>query len=108
MFSLFTDRIYDYISICYCTRTPRIHYNSVDSTLVLLILLDILKRFGVPPIMLSIIRQFHNGMRARVRTGNGEAPEWLAVEQSFRQGCVVENIAVIRHLLHGSIARLPG
>ena len=35
-------------------------YNSGDRTL----LCTVLARFGIPPIMLAVIRQFHDGMRA--------------------------------------------
>ena len=39
--------------------------NSIDRTL----LLDVLARFGVPPRMLPVIRQFHDGMQACVAVG---------------------------------------
>ena len=38
-------------------------YDSVDRTL----LWDVVARFGVPPRMLAVIRQFHDGMQACVR-----------------------------------------
>ena len=38
-------------------------YNSVDRTL----LWTVLARFGIPPRMLAVIRQFHDGMWACVR-----------------------------------------
>ena len=38
-------------------------YDSVDRTL----LWEVLARFGVPPRMITIIRMFHDGMRARVQ-----------------------------------------
>ena len=38
-------------------------YDSVDREL----LWDVLRRFGVPPKVLAVIRNFHDGMRARVR-----------------------------------------
>ena len=43
-------------------------YDSVDRTL----LWAVLARFGVPPKMAADIRHFHDGMRARTRTDNGE------------------------------------
>ena len=46
-------------------------------------------RYGVPAKLISIIRQFHDGMRACVRLDSGETSEWLAVEQGLRQGCVI-------------------
>ena len=39
--------------------------------------------------MLTVIRQFHEGMRARVRTDDGEHSEWFDVTQGLRQGCVL-------------------
>ena len=46
-------------------------------------------RFGLPDKMLTVIRQFHEGMRARVRTDDGEYYEWFDVTQGPRQGCVL-------------------
>ena len=39
--------------------------------------------------MLRIIRNFHDVMRDRVRTGDGGHSEWFAVTQGLRQGCVL-------------------
>ena len=39
--------------------------------------------------MISVIRQFHDGMRACVRLDSRVCPRWFAVEQSLRQGCVL-------------------
>ncbi|CAB1097278.1 unnamed protein product [Ectocarpus sp. CCAP 1310/34] len=58
-------------------------YDSVDRDL----LWDVLRRFGVPPKMLAVIRHFHEGMRARVRTDDGQYSEWFDVGQGLRQGC---------------------
>ena len=60
-------------------------YDSVDREL----LWKVLTRFGVPTKMLRIIRNFHDGMRARVRTDDGELSEWFDVTQGLRQGCVL-------------------
>ena len=49
----------------------------------------LLARFGVPEKILSVIRQFHEGMRARMRTDDGEHSEWFDVTQGLRQGCVL-------------------
>ena len=46
-------------------------YDSADLTL----LLTVLARFGIPPRMLAIIRQFHDGMRACVRLYDGECSD---------------------------------
>ena len=60
-------------------------YDSVDRELLWVVL----ARFGVPETMLTVIRQFHEGMRARVRTDDGEHSEWFDVTQGLRQGCVL-------------------
>ena len=39
--------------------------------------------------MISVIRQFHDGMRACVRLDDRVCFGWFAVEQSLRQGCVL-------------------
>ena len=39
--------------------------------------------------MISVIRQFHDGMRACVRLDDRGWPGWFAVEQGLRQGCVL-------------------
>ena len=48
-------------------------YDSVDRELLRVVL----ARFGVPEKMLTVIRQFHKGMRARVCTDDGEHSEWF-------------------------------
>lgn len=45
-------------------------------------------RFGVPQQMISVIRQFHDGMRAYTRD-DVECSGWFPVEHSLRQGCVL-------------------
>ena len=37
--------------------------------------------------MISVIRQFHDGMRACVRLDDRVCSRWFAVEQGLRQGC---------------------
>ena len=49
----------------------------------------LLARFGVPEKILSVIRQFHEGMRARMRTDDGEHSEWFDVTQGLRHGFVL-------------------
>ena len=39
--------------------------------------------------MISVIRQFHDGMRACVRLDDRVCSGWFAVEQGLRQGCVL-------------------
>ena len=60
-------------------------YDSVDRTL----LWTVLARFGIPPRMLAVIRQFHDGMWACVRLDDGEWSDMFDVEQGLRQGCVL-------------------
>ena len=60
-------------------------YDSVDRTL----LWQVLAHFGTPPQMIEVIRQFHDGMRACVRSDNGRCSEWFEVAQGLRQGCVL-------------------
>ena len=60
-------------------------YDSVDREL----LWQVLARAGIPEEMIAVIRQFHDGMQARVRLDNGELSEWFAVTQGLRQGCVL-------------------
>ena len=60
-------------------------YDSVDREL----LWKVLAQAGVPSVMIDVIRQFHGGMRARVRMDNGKLSEWFEVTQGLRQGCVL-------------------
>ncbi|CAM9498388.1 unnamed protein product, partial [Ascophyllum nodosum] len=60
-------------------------YDSVDRTL----LWQVLARFGTPSQMIEVIRQFHDGMRACVRSDDGRCSEWFEVAQGLRQGCVL-------------------
>ena len=48
-----------------------------------------LARFGVPEKMLIVIRQFHEDMRARVRTDDGGHSDWFDITQGLRQGCAL-------------------
>ena len=62
-------------------------YDSVDRTL----LWTVLAHFGIPPRMLTVIRQFHDGMRACVRLDDGESSarvcaRAIAVQHSFHGG----------------------
>ena len=60
-------------------------YDAVDH----LRLWQVLTRIGVPPQMIAVIRQFHDGMRACVRPDDGVCSDWFEVEQELRQGCVL-------------------
>ena len=63
-------------------------YDSVDREL----LWRVLARAGVPSVMIDVIRQFHDGMRARVHMNDGELSEWFEVTQGLRQGCVLSQL----------------
>ena len=69
--------------LCFIDLTKA--YDSVDRTL----LWNALARFGVPPRMLAVICQFHNGMQACVRLDDGECSDKFEVGQGLRQGCVL-------------------
>ena len=71
--------------LCLCFIDLTKAYDSVDRTL----LWDTLARFGVPPRMLTVIRQFHDGMQACVRLDDGEFSDKFDVGQGLRQGCVL-------------------
>ena len=67
-----------------CFIDPQKAYDSVDRELFWVEL----ARFGVPQKKLTVIRQFREGMRARVRTDDGEHSERFDVNRGLRQGCV--------------------
>ena len=48
----------------------------------------VLKKYGVPPSMLSIVRSLHDGMSAEVTVNGQVAPEF-EVSNGLRQGCVI-------------------
>ena len=69
--------------VCFIDLTKA--YDSVGRTL----LWTELVRLGVPQNMISVIRQFHEGMRACVGLDGRVCSRWFAVEQGLRQGCVL-------------------
>ena len=71
--------------LCLCCIDLTEAYDSVDRSL----LWDVLARFGVPPRMLVVSRQFHDGMQAWVRLDDGECSDKFDVGQGLRQGCVL-------------------
>jgi hypothetical protein len=52
---------------------------------------EILKRIGVPPNIVAVIRDLHDNMRARVCV-DGKLGEWFEVTQGLRQGCVLATL----------------
>ena len=51
----------------------------------------ILKRIGVPPKVVAVIRDLHDNMKARVCV-DGKLGEWFEVTQGLRQGCVLATL----------------
>ena len=72
------------VSLFMCFIDLQKAYDTVDRTL----LWQVLTRIGVPPKMIAVIQQFHDGMRACVRP-DGVCPDWFEVEQGLRQRCVL-------------------
>ena len=73
------------VSLHMCFVDLQKAYDTVDRTL----LWQVLIRIGVPPQMIAVIRQFHDGMRACVRPHDGVCSDWFGMEQGLRQGCVL-------------------
>ena len=46
----------------------------------------VLEKYGIPPIMLSVIRSLHEGMLAEVRVGEATTDS-IEVNNGLRQGC---------------------
>ena len=85
----------------------------------------IMAKFGCPPLFIQMVRQFHEGMCARV-SDNGELSEPFAVTNGVKQGCVLaptffsmvfsamlsdayadeEPDIIIRHRMDGSVFNL--
>ena len=73
------------VSLRMCFIDLQKAYDTVGRTL----LWQVLTRIGVPPQMIAVIRQFHDGMKACVRPDDGVCSAWFEVEQGLRQGCVL-------------------
>ena len=73
------------IPLYMCFIDLRKAYDSVDRELLWVVI----ARFGIPEKMLTVIRQFHEGMRTRVCMDDGGHSEWFDVTQGLRQGCVL-------------------
>ena len=54
--------------------------------------------------MIEVIRQFHDGMRACVRSDDGRCSEWFEVAQGLRQGCVLSPL--LFHVFFAAILRI--
>ena len=73
------------VSLHMCFIDLQKAYDTVDRTL----LWQVLTRIRVPPQMIAVIRQSHDGMRACVRPDDGVCSDWFEVEQGLQQGCVL-------------------
>ena len=73
------------VSLFMCFIDLQKAYDTVDHTL----LWQVFTRIGVPPQMIAVIQQFHDGMRACVRPDDGVCSDWFEVKQGLRQGCVL-------------------
>ena len=73
------------VSLHMCFVDLQKAYDTVDRTL----LWQVLTRIGVPPQMIAVNRQFHDGMRACMRPDAGVCSDWFEVGQGLRQGCVL-------------------
>ena len=65
------------VSFFMCLIDLQKAYDTVDRTL----LWQVLSRIGVPPQMIAVIRQFHDGMSACVRPDDGVRSDWFEVGQ---------------------------
>ena len=69
--------------LCFIDLTKT--YDAVDRTL----LWDALARFGVPPRIPAVIRQFHDGIQTCVRLDDRECSHKFDVGQGLSEGCVL-------------------
>ena len=76
------------VSLFMCFIDLQNAYDTVDHTL----LWQVLTRIGVPPQMIAVIQQFHDGMRACVRPDDGVCSNWFKMKQRLRQGCVLSSL----------------
>ena len=56
--------------------------------------------------MLAVVRHFHDGMRACIRTGGGEYSDWLGVGQGLRRGGVLAPLLLLFNMFFNAEQRL--
>jgi exonuclease III len=84
-------------------------FDTVDRVL----LWELLKKCGCPPKYISVLRELHDGMMARVCLG-GEESEPFEVTRGVRQGCVLApvlfNIYIhfVTRMMHQQVAEVAG
>ena len=66
-----------------------IHFQTAYDTVDRTFLWQVLTLIGVPPQIIAVIRQFHDGMRVCVRPDDDVCLDWFEAEQGLRQGCVL-------------------
>ena len=76
-------------------------YDTVDRTLMW----QIVTRIRVPPQMMTVIQQFHDGMRGCVRPDDGVCSDWFKVEQGQTTARMRGIPAVFQHLLRSRADR---
>ena len=76
-------------------------YSSVDRERGLVVI----ARFRVPEAMLTIIGQFDESMRARLRTDDGENYQWHGVTHGLWQGC--ELSPLVRNVFFAAQRYIP-
>ena len=67
------------VSLFMCFIDLQKAYDTVDRNL----LWQVLTRVGLPPQILAVIQQFHDGMRACVRPDDGVCSDWFKVEKDY-------------------------
>ena len=65
-----------------------IDFRKAFDTVDRLLLWKVLEAFGCPPLLVKIIREFHDGTKGRVSVGN-DLSEEIAVSHGTKQGCVL-------------------
>ena len=82
--------------MCFIDRQKA--YDSVDRALW-----EVLTRSDAPIKMLTVARNFREGMWARVRSDDGGHSEWFSVTQGLRQGCVLSLLLIKLRTAHHQV-----